>query len=105
MDADTLKAERQGLLASVTGAAAVGCAGVVFFFLSEAEAILLDGLFNIIYCITGVFTLRVAALVLRGDDERFPLGYGFFEPLVNGIKGILLLGLTLMAFFMAAFMS
>jgi predicted Co/Zn/Cd cation transporter (cation efflux family) len=79
----------------------VGGTGVVFYFFSEAEAILLDGLFNIVYCITGLFTLKVAALVLRGDDERFPLGYAFFEPLVNGIKGILLLGLTLMAFFSA----
>jgi len=45
--------------------------------------------------------LKVARLVLRGDGERFPLGYAFFEPLVNGIKGILLLGLTLTALFSA----
>lgn len=101
MDADRRKAERRGLVASVAGALLVGVNGVVFFFLTDAEAILLDGLFNIVYCITGLFTLKVAALVLRGDDERFPLGYAFFEPLVNGVKGVLLIGLTLMAFFSA----
>jgi predicted Co/Zn/Cd cation transporter (cation efflux family) len=100
-DPNLLKAEQRGLLASVAGSLLVGVTGVAFFFLTDAEAILLDGLFNLVYCATGLFTLKVARLVLRGDDERFPLGYAFFEPLVNGIKGILLLGLTLMAFFSA----
>ena len=101
MTGDARTAERRGLLASVVGAALVGATGVVFFFLTDAEAILLDGLFNLVYGLTGLFTMKVARLVLRGDDERFPLGYAFFEPLVNGIKGILLIGLTLMAFFSA----
>jgi len=36
-------------------------------------------------------------LVQQGDDERFPMGYAFFEPLVNGIKGTLVLGISVMA--------
>ena len=41
--------------------------------------------------------MKVASLVAGGDDERFPHGYAFFEPLVNGIKGTLLLGVSVMA--------
>jgi predicted Co/Zn/Cd cation transporter (cation efflux family) len=58
---------------------------------------LLDGLFNLTYFATGLFTVKVASLVAGGDDERFPHGYAFFEPLVNGIKGMLVLGVSIMA--------
>jgi len=90
-------AERIGLLISVAASLTVGCGGVVFYFLTGAEAILLDGLFNLTYFATGLFTLRVARLIDRGDDELFPVGYSFFEPLVNGSKGVLMLGVTLLA--------
>jgi len=91
------KAERRGLITSVIGALFVGCSGVVFYFLTGAEAILLDGLFNLTYFVTGLFAIKVSRLVLQGDDETFPVGYSFFEPLVNGGKGVLMLGVTLMA--------
>ena len=58
---------------------------------------MLDGLFNITYFATGLFTVKVASLVAGGDDERFPHGYAFFEPLVNGVKGMLVLGVSIMA--------
>lgn len=91
------KAERRGLITSVVGSLFVGCSGVVFYFLTGAEAILLDGLFNLTYFATGLFAMKVARLVLKGDDDEFPVGYGFFEPLVNGGKGVLMLGVTVMA--------
>ena len=95
---DTIRQERRGLVISALGALTVGCAGMVFFSFSRAEAILLDGMFNLIYFATGLFTLKVARLMQRGDDEAFPYGYAFFEPLVNGLKGLLILGISVMAF-------
>ena len=74
--------------------AIVGCTAAA---LSGSQAILLDGLFNLTYFATGLFTIRVARLVAGGDDERFPHGYAFFEPLVNGIKGMLVLGVSVLA--------
>lgn len=91
------RAEKQGLITSVVGALFVGINGVVFYLLTGAEAILLDGLFNLTYFVTGLFAIKVSKMVLKGDDELFPVGYAFFEPLVNGGKGVLMLGVTLMA--------
>ncbi len=71
--------------------------GLVFAALTTSQAILLDGLFDVAYLITALFTLKVARLVHREDDERFPFGYAFFEPLTNGIKGVLVLGISIMA--------
>ena len=89
--------EKSGLMTSIGGSLLVGLAGLVFAILTSSQAILLDGLFNITYFIISLFTLKVARLVLKGDDEYFPAGYAFFEPLINGVKGMLILGLSLMA--------
>ena len=96
-DEATASIERRGLLTSVVGAVVVATNGLVFGLLTGAQAILLDGFFNLTYFATGLFTIKVANLLRRGDDEQFPVGYAFFEPLVNGIKGVLLLGVTLIA--------
>lgn len=98
--------ERKGILISVGGSLLVGCVAMVFAALTQSAAISLDGLFNITYFIIGIFTMKVARLVVQGDDEHFPIGYSFFEPLINGIKGMLILGISLMALwdaFMALF--
>ncbi len=90
--------ENRLLLIGTIFNASIGCIGVVFFFIASSQAILLDGLFNLTYFITGLFTLKVARLVQHGDDAEFPFGYAFFEPLVNAIKGVLVLGVTISAF-------
>ncbi len=91
------RAERKVLWVSAAGNLVIGCVGLIFSIISSSQAILLDGLFNLTYLATGLFTLKVARLVFKGDDERFPFGYAYFEPLVNGLKGVLVLGVSLMA--------
>jgi predicted Co/Zn/Cd cation transporter (cation efflux family) len=94
---ESTKLERRGLLASLFGSLTVGCVGVVFSKLSDSQAILLDGLFNMTYFATALFTMKVASLLRRGESEQFPMGYAFFEPLVNGFKGLLILGVSALA--------
>lgn len=75
----------------------MGVVGMVMAPITSSQAILLDGLFNLTYFASGLFTIKVASLVAGGDDQRFPHGYAFFEPLVNGIKGMLVLGVSVAA--------
>ena len=91
------QAERKALIVSAAGNLIIGVVGITCAIISKSQAIMLDGLFNLSYLATGLFTLKVAALVQQGDDERFPFGYAFFEPLVNGMKGVLVLGVSIMA--------
>ena len=91
------RAERKALILSAAGNLIIGVVGIIIAAVSKSQAIMLDGLFNLSYLATGLFTLKVAALVQQGDDERFPFGYAFFEPLVNGMKGVLVLGISIMA--------
>ena len=101
-DIDREKSEKRGLLVSVFGSLIVGCAGVVFWILTGAEAIMLDGVFNLTYFVTGLFALKVARLMLQGENDDFPVGYAYFEPLINGGKGILMLAVTVVALISAA---
>jgi len=98
MDRTTLQLERRLLHLSAGGNLLSAALGLAFAVLTSSRAILLDGLFDVTYFIAALFTLKVARLVHREDDDHFPYGYVFFEPLVNGLKGVLVLGVCLMAF-------
>lgn len=89
--------ERGALLLSAVAALALGSVGVAAALLTGSGAILLDGLFNLCFFATALLALRVATLVARPDDERYPFGYLFFEPLINTGKGLLILGVSLFA--------
>lgn len=91
-------AERRLLILSAGGNLTSAALGVSFAALTSSQAILLDGLFDVTYFIAALFTIKVAGLVTREDDEHFPLGFVFFEPLINGLKGVLVFGVCLMAF-------
>lgn len=97
MATSNLKLEKRFLAASAVGNVLIAVVGLTVAAFSSSQAILLDGLFNLTYFLTGLFTIKVATLVAGGDDARFPHGYAFFEPLVNGIKGTLVLGVSIVA--------
>ena len=90
--------ENRYLKIAASGNLSMALLGVGFAVITESRAILLDGLFDLTYFIAALFTFKVAQLVHREDDDRFPYGYAYFEPLMNGIKGMLVLGISIMAF-------
>ncbi len=89
--------ERAALRLSAGGALILGATALGFSAATGSGAILLDGIFNLCFVVTAVLTLRVATLVALPDDERYPFGYLFFEPLINSAKGLLLIGVSLFA--------
>ena len=93
--------ERRVLRLSAVACLGIGIVGGTFAWLTGSEAILLDGAFNLTYFAMGLLTLKVVDWVERGDDESFPFGYGYFEPLVNGMKSLLVGGVSAMALFSA----
>jgi predicted Co/Zn/Cd cation transporter (cation efflux family) len=93
--------ERRALHLSTWATLALGCIGVTFAWITGADVILLDGLFNLIYFATALFTLKVVRLLEEPEDEEFPYGYASFEPLVNILKGLLELGVSAVALFAA----
>ncbi|MFP4063212.1 MAG: cation diffusion facilitator family transporter [Halochromatium sp.] len=89
--------ERGALWLSLTAALAMALLALVFALATDSRVILLDGLYNAVYFLVGLFTLRAARLVQTPDNARFPFGHGYFESLVNAAKGLLILGVSLIA--------
>lgn len=75
----------------------LGILGVAFGVYISSDAILLDGLFNWVSFVMALLTLRVARLVARPDDEKFHFGYAYFEPLMNTVKALVVLGVSVLA--------
>jgi cation diffusion facilitator family transporter len=84
--------EQKTLLYAAIGQLFFAALGIVFAFLTDSAAIMLDGFFSFIGFGISLLTIRVARLVQQPDDEWFHFGYARFEPLVNLSKGIVILG-------------
>jgi len=94
-----MRSERGALWFSTITALIIGCIGISVSLFANSQAILLDGLFNICYFIIALFSIKVSGLLALPDSEEFPLGYSYFEPLVNGSKGVLIFGISMLALF------
>ncbi|GHB07865.1 cation diffusion facilitator family transporter [Salinicola rhizosphaerae] len=93
--------ESGALRLSTAVAGVIGAVALTVSVLSGSQAILLDGLFNAIYAVVGIFTLRVGRMVVAPDDDTYPFGYAYFESLVNAVKGLLMLGVSVLALYNA----
>lgn len=92
-----MKTESSTLAFSALMALLIGCAGITATLASNSQAILLDGLFNLIYFSVALVTIKVSKLASRPDSESYPFGYSYFESLVNLCKGLLILGVSIFA--------
>ncbi len=56
--ASSLRIEKKYLLTSAFGNVLVGCIGMAVTVVSSSQAILFDGVFNLTYFATGLFTVN-----------------------------------------------
>eukprot|EP00854_Cymbomonas_tetramitiformis_P002420 gene2420-3150_t len=89
--------EQKALSITVVCSLVIGILGIAMAILTDSQAVLLDGTFNIIYFVMALITLKVSWMVARADDDTHPFGYTWYEPLVNGTKALLIIGLSIMA--------
>ncbi|MFC1763329.1 cation diffusion facilitator family transporter [Planctomycetota bacterium] len=75
--------------------------GIVFAAVTRSEAILLDGIFNGISAVTVYVSARLAGVIHSPGDKTFQFGYAHFEPLVNTVRGLLILTVSAFAFLSA----
>ena len=89
--------ERNALRWSIVGYAFMCIVGVTFALLTHSEAILLDGVYSGISFITALMATQVARLVRLPGSSMFHFGYAHFEPMLNALRGLLILGISLFA--------
>ena len=93
----TMRTETDALLLSAWMSLFLGTTGLILSVVTGSQVILLDGLFNLIYSVMAFVSVRVAGLLAMPDNEKYPFGHAYFESLVNAAKGLLILGISLLA--------
>ena len=88
---NTDRAERRAILLSIWGNLIAALLGLLFAFLTNSEAVLIDGVYSLISFAVALLSLRVSELVQRPDNDLYPFGYVAYEPLLNLSKGLLIL--------------
>lgn len=90
--------ERTALKLSLIGTIFVTTLGISYGFYVGSNAILLDGMFSLLSMGMTGLSLYTAYLVAKPDDEQFQFGYAHFEPLINVVNGVMILGTCVFAF-------
>lgn len=94
---DIHKIEQQSLAPAKWANLVMGLAGISAAMLSNASALILDGLFSGVNFIAAVFAARVAASVQRKPDAMRPFGYEIDEAVYIMFRSLVLIGIVLLA--------
>lgn len=89
--------EQKALTISALGATSMACFAVYMAWYSSSDAILLDGIFNLLSAFLTVGSLAISRLLGRGYTKRHPLGFYAYEALMVLVKGLCILGLVIIA--------
>ncbi|WP_434051644.1 MAG: cation transporter [Roseibium sp.] len=73
----------------------MGLAGAVAAWLSNSQALLIDGLFSLIGYISAVFAMRISQTAHLGPDRQRPFGYAADEALCATFRSLALIGLVI----------
>ena len=91
------RTERNAILITVFGNLLMAALGFGFALATRSQAVLLDGVYSLIGFGLALLSVRVSALVLRPDDEKYPFGYVAYEPILNFTKGLLIGSVSIFA--------
>ncbi|GHB96274.1 cation diffusion facilitator family transporter [Cerasicoccus arenae] len=94
--------EQRALKYSVWGNLSLGVLGIVFAALCHSDAVLLDGVFSLINFGVALLSLKVARMVMRPTDDRYPFGYAYYEPILNLGKGLIIATVCLLGLYSSA---
>ena len=67
--------------------------------LARSLAVLFDGMYALIACLMTAVSVKVVSLLSRPDDAKYPFGYQNYEPLIVGIRGLIVLAVALNTLF------
>lgn len=94
-----IKTEKKAIKLVLVGDVLMAVLGLSFYYMTNSQAILMDGVYPFIDLISGLLALRVVSLMTQQTSQAEPFGYAIFEPVLNFIKGILILLVIIFALY------
>lgn len=101
MPVDSVAIERRSLQISKWGNLFMALAGVAAAYYSHSLALLVDGLYSGVNFGAALIAARVATLVNRPPDTRYPWGYDALESLYVTFRSLVILGILALAVVLA----
>ncbi|MDO5604852.1 MAG: cation transporter [Paracoccus sp. (in: a-proteobacteria)] len=95
--------EARALVLAMWGNLFMAAAGVLAGFLSNSNAIIMDGLFSLVGFVSALMARRISARLGSGPDRLRPWGYAADEAIFVTFRSLILLGLVASALVSAAF--
>ncbi|MCG8582838.1 MAG: cation transporter [Bacteroidales bacterium] len=71
--------------------------GIACYLFSNSEAILIDGIFNLISAFSMIIGIRIAKLINLKPTKTLPFGFAMYETLYTLFKGFMILGVLVLA--------
>lgn len=94
---EKFEVEKKAIKLVLIGDILMAVLGWTFYYFTHSQAILMDGVYPFIDLVAGLLTLRVATLITKQASQNQPFGYAIFEPLLNFIKGIMIMLVVIFA--------
>lgn len=94
-----IRTEKSAIKLVLIGDVLMAVLGLTFYYLTNSQAILMDGVYPFIDLISGLLALRVVSMMTHQTSRAEPFGYAIFEPVLNFIKGILILLVIIFALY------
>ncbi|MGI9472706.1 MAG: cation transporter [Rubripirellula sp.] len=101
MTVEVHEAEQRSLKPALWANLFMGAAGVTAALMSNASALMLDGLFSAVNFSAALIAAKVARSIQRKPALMRPFGYEIDEPVYVMFRSLVLIGLILMASFVA----
>jgi len=94
-----MKSEQQLLRVSLVANMVIAVAALATAAAARSMAILFDGMYALIACLMTMVSSKVVEVLSRPDDNDYPFGYQNWEPLLNAVKGLVILAVGVNTFF------
>lgn len=91
--------EARSLQVAMVGNVIMGIAGVSASYLSNSDALMIDGLYSMVNFASAIVAIKVARQVTQEPNPDFPYGYYANEALYVLFRSLVLLGILLFACF------
>ncbi|MEV8465225.1 cation transporter [Fluviibacterium sp. DFM31] len=101
-DAAAFRLEQRALRVGKWANLGMAIAGVLAAWLSNSQALLVDGLFSMVGFLSAIVAIRISSNTRRGADDNRPMGYAVDESIYQTFRSLLLLGLVMFGITSAA---
>lgn len=96
---DTIRVEKNAFWISFFGTISLSVIGLIVFFISKSQIILLDSLFSLITALDALISVWVVSVSAKNPSDNYPFGFIQARPMLTLFNGVIILAFIFSAVF------